>query len=379
MAGQLIKRGENTWLVRHEKRHADGTRKSYSKTFKGDKKDAQKVLNEMLRNSDLGLLGNSNRQTVNEFLDFWLSSIAKPRLQYRTYKDYTDLLVRYVRPSLGNTKLCDLKAIHIQQLYSEMQAKGLSARTVRYAHAVLSSSLRSAVELDILTRNVAKLVQLPKQLQKEMDVLSKEEAIDFLHALEGERYGTMFSFAIATGMRPEEYFGLQWKDIDFERGTATVQRAVVRFRKGGGWQFSQPKTSKSRRTIPLPTETVDQLRKHRKAQLEERMSMGSIWNDYDLVFTSEIGTPLNPPNVTRAFKKLLTKAKIRSSIRLYDLRHTTATLLLQAGVNPKVVSERLGHSTISLTLDVYSHVLPTMQEDATAQLQEMIFSKKATA
>ena len=375
MAGQLVKRGDNNWLVRHEKRFADGTRKSYCKTVKGTRKDAQTVLNEMLRNSDLGLLGNARNQTLNSYLDFWLESIARPRLQYRSFKDYGDLMTRYVRLPLGNIKLADLKAIHIQKLYNDMQSRGLSARIVRYTHAVLSSALRKAVELDILVRNVAKLVQLPKQVQKEMDVLSQGEAIAFIKALEGERHETLFSFAIATGMRVQEYLGLQWKDIDLERGTATVQRAVVWSRKGGGWQFSQPKTSKSRRTIPLPMETVDQLRIHRRSQLQERMKLGTVWNELDLVFPSEIGTPLNPANVTRAFKKILTKAKIRTSIRLYDLRHTTATLLLQAGINPKVVSERLGHATISLTLDVYSHVLPNMQEDATAQLAEMIFSR----
>ncbi len=375
MAGQIIKRGD-TWLVRFEKRYSDGKRKSFCKTIKGTKKDAQKVLNEILRNADLGMLGDSQKQTLNQHLDFWLETIAKPRLQYRTFADYGDMLQRYVRESLGNIKLADLKAAHIQKLYGEMQEKGLSPRIVRYTHAILSSSLKKAVELDILPRNVAKFVQLPKQTRKEMDVLSKDETVHFLQSLDGERFATLFSFALATGMRIQEYLGLQWKDIDFERNTATVQRAIVWHRSGGGWHFSQPKTSKSRRTIPLPLSTVNELRRHRRQQLEERLKIGTAWKDFDLVFPSEIGTALNPPNLTRAFKKILEKAKLRTSIRLYDLRHTTATLLLQAGINPKVVSERLGHATIVLTLDVYSHVLPNMQQDATAQLEEMIFRQK---
>lgn len=376
MAGQIVKRGDS-WLVRLEKRFSDGKRKSFCKTVKGTKKDAQKVLNEMLRNDDLGLLGNSQKQTLNEWLDFWLESIAKPRLSYRTFKDYGDMLKRYVRESLGNIKLADLKAVHIQKLYSEMLKRELSARIVRYTHAILSSALKKTVELDILPRNVAKFVQLPKQIRKEMDVLSKDEAIQFLQSLDGERFATMFSFALASGMRIQEYLGLQWKDIDFERNTATVQRAIVWHRGGGGWHFSQPKTAKSRRTIPLPLEVMKSLKIHRKQMLEARLKLGTIWKDFDLVFPSEIGTALNPSNVTRAFKKVLAKAEIRTSIRLYDLRHTTATLLLQAGINPKVVSERLGHATIVLTLDTYSHVLPNMQQDATAQLEEMIFRKTA--
>ncbi|MGI8638328.1 MAG: site-specific integrase [Pyrinomonadaceae bacterium] len=208
-----------------------------------------------------------------------------------------------------------------------------------------------------------------------MDVLSQDEVISFLDALQGERFATMFSFALATGARPEEYLGLQWKDIDFEKGTAIIRRALITHCKGGGWHFSEPKTKQSRRTIPLPVSTVKELRNHRRQQLEAKLKLGTAWNDFDLVFASEIGTPLNPGNVTRAFKKALKNAEIRTSIRLYDLRHTTATLLLQAGVNPKIVSERLGHSTIVLTLDVYSHVLPSMQKDATEQLEGMIFRK----
>jgi len=208
-----------------------------------------------------------------------------------------------------------------------------------------------------------------------MNVLNQDAVISFLDALQGERFATMFSFAPATGARPEEYLGLQWKDIDFEKRTAIIRRALITHRTGGGWHFAQPKTAKSRRSIPLPSSVVKELRSYRRQQLEERLKLGTAWNDFDLVFASEIGTPLNPPNVTHAFKKILSKADIRNSVRLYDLRHTTATLLLQAGVNPKVVSERLGHATIVLTLDTYSHVLPNMQQDATAQLEEMIFGK----
>jgi len=375
MAGQIIKRGES-WLVRvFLGRDTNGKRKFHNKTIKGTKKDAQKALNSMLRDADLGLLGNSQKQTLNEYLDVWLETIAKPRLQYRTFKDYGDLLRRYVRESLGNIKLSDLKAVHIQKLYGQMLERGLSPRIVRYTHATLSSALKEAVKLDILPRNVATLVQLPKKNPKEMDVLNKDETILFLETLEGERLATVFSFALASGMRCQEYLGLQWKDINFEQGTATVQRVVVWHQTGGGWHFSQPKTAKSRRTIPLPSSVMQELRRHKIRQNEERLKLGAAWHQNDLVFPSEIGTPLNLSNVTKHFKGILKKANIRTSIRLYDLRHTTATLLLQAGINPKIVSERLGHSTIVLTLDVYSHVLPNMQKDATDQLEKMIFRR----
>ncbi len=373
MAGQIFKRG-NAWQLKvFIGRDSQGKRKYDTKTIHGTKKEAQKVLNDMLRDADLGLLGNAQKQTLNEYLDFWLETIAKPRLQYRTLRDYYDMMRLYIREPLGNIKLADLKAAHIQKVYGEMQNKGYSPRRIRYAHSVLSSALKKTVELDILPRNVAKFVQLPKQVRKEMDVLSKDESIRFLTVLQDEKHGVLLSFALATGMRVQEYLGLQWKDIDFEKGTATVQRAIVWHRSGGGWHFSTPKTAKSRRTVPLPTTTLKDLRKHKVKQNEQRLRLGTEWQNNNLVFASEIGTPLNPPNLTRHFKRILKKTNLRTSIRLYDLRHTTATLLLQVGINPKVVSERLGHSSIVLTLDVYSHVLPTMQKEATEQLEAMIF------
>lgn len=373
--GQITKRG-NSWRVSvFVGRDENGKRRYDTQTVKGSKKDAQTALNAMLRDKDLGLLGDARKQTLNEYLNIWLETIAKPRLHPRTFGDYGDLMRLYIRKPLGHIKLADLKAAHIQKVYAEMQSQELSPRRVRYTHAVLRSALQHAVKTDVLPRNVATLVQLPKQTRKEMDVLNQTEVGAFLEAVQGERFATMFSFALATGCRPEEYFSLQWKDIDFEKGTATIRRALITHRTGGGWHFSEPKTKQSRRTIPLPTSTLKELKTHRRNQLEAKLKLGTKWSDFDLVFPSEVGTPLNPANITRAFKKALENAEIRTSIRLYDLRHTTATLLLQAGVNPKVVSERLGHSTIVLTLDVYSHVLPSMQKDATEQLEELIFKK----
>lgn len=374
--GQIIKRGNSWRVIVFIGRDENGKRRYDTQTVKGLKSDAQKKLVEMLRDADLGLLGDARKQTLNEYLDQWLETIAKPRLQHRTFQDYKDLMRRYVRETLGSIKLSELKALHIQKLYGQMQKAGLSARVVKYTHAVLRSALQHAVKVNMLPRNEAQLVQLPKQTRKEMDVLNQTEVGAFLDALQGERFATMFAFALATGCRPEETYALQWKDVDFEKGTAIIRRALITHRKGGGWHFSEPKTKQSRRTVPLPSSTVRELRKHRREQLEAKLKLGTIWNDFDLVFASEIGTPLNPPNVTRAFKKALERAGIRTTIRLYDLRHTTATLLLQAGINPKVVSERLGHSTIVLTLDCYSHVLPSMQKDATEQLEGMIFRRR---
>ena len=173
-------------------------------------------------------------------------------------------------------------------------------------------------------------------------------------------------------MRPEEYFGLQWKDIDFEQKAFAVRRALV-WRKGGGFIFTEPKTARSRRSIPFSDSLITVLKSHRRNQLEQKMKLGASYQNYDLVFATELGTPLMNKNIScRHFKPIIKKAEV-PEIRLYDLRHTTATLLLLAGENPKVVSERLGHASVTLTLDTYSHVLPTMQQTATDKLEKMMF------
>lgn len=175
-------------------------------------------------------------------------------------------------------------------------------------------------------------------------------------------------------MRPEEYLGMQWEDIDKERGTATVQRTLIWRDKGGGWYFGEPKTVRSRRLIPLPASTLRALAEHRRRQAAERLKAGAAYSNHDLVFATPEGGPLMPGNLKRRhFRPILDRAKLPKDFRLYDLRHTCATLLLLAGENPKVVSERLGHATVTLTLDTYSHVLPTMQEAASQKLEQMLY------
>jgi integrase len=174
-------------------------------------------------------------------------------------------------------------------------------------------------------------------------------------------------------MRPEEYLALKWSDVDLQAGNATVQRTLV-WRKGGGWYFGEPKTSRSRRTIPLPRTLVNDLADHRRKQGKSRLKKGLDYKNNDLVFATSEGTPILLRNlVRRHFLAVLTRAKLSTSLRLYDLRHSCATLLLSAGENPKVVSERLGHASIVLTLDTYSHVLPSMQQAATEKLERILY------
>jgi len=374
MRGQLIKKGENKWLVKLAlgRDTQTGKRRFHTKMIHGPKKDAQKYLTALTRDRDLGTLVAPVTFTYNEFLDRWVEAVARPRVRERTLADYVHKIDKYIRPTLGGMKLTDIRPLHIQLLYGKLLERGIS-RTVRYVHLIISSSMKYAVKLRMLPGNPAEVVELPRRERKEMKAFSQEEAVRFLKAAAGDKYEILFAVALTTGMRPEEYLGLQWKDVNVGKGTVTVQRTLV-LRKGGGWYFGEPKTSRSRRTIPLPASVLRSLATHRRKQLERKMEVSAGYQDNDLIFATGEGSPLNIRNITtRHFKLVLKRAGLPEKFRLYDLRHSCATLLLSANEHPKVVSERLGHANITLTLDTYSHVLPSMQQAATERLEMLLF------
>ena len=328
-----------------------------------------------LREKDLGVSIETSRQTLNEHFDNFLE-IIKSRIAEQTFNSYEQMLRVHIRPHIGEVKLSDIKILTVQRVYSGMQTSGLSPRTVRYAHSVFSMAMKKAVELGYIGNNPCSYAELPRQNKKETKAFSPEQANKFLEAANEDRHGIIFEIALSSGMRPEEYLGLQWKDIDFEKGAAIVQRALV-WRKGGGFKFAEPKTAKSRRTVPLPKSIMPKLKEHRRQQLEHRLKLGAAYEKHDLVFASEVGKPLHYRNLTqRHFEKILERAGMKSTgFVLYSLRHSCATLLLSAGENPKVVAERLGHTSVKMTLDTYSHVLPDMQEAATDKLEKMLYRK----
>jgi integrase len=281
----------------------------------------------------------------------------------------------YVSEALGTRKLSEIKAFDLQKLYNQMTAKGYAPRTIRYVHAILNSAFSQAVEWQMLSTNICLSVKLPRQQKKEMNAFSPETAKRFLEAAENDKHGLVFSLALVSGMRPEEYLALKWSDIDFSKQTARVLRTLI-WRKGGGWYFSEPKTAKSRRIIPIPESLMLKLQKHKRRQAEQILSSGMVYERNDFVFCTDEGQPIRYGNLTkRHFHKILREANL-TSFRLYDLRHSTATLLLLEGVNPKIVSERLGHASVTLTLDTYSHVLPGMQKDATEKLGQVLFGNR---
>jgi integrase len=275
--------------------------------------------------------------------------------------------------------LAKIRPLEIQALYQGMQERGLSARTVRYTHAVLHSALSQAVKWRMLAVNPAASVDLPRQQHKEMRVLAPDQTRLFLlEAAKQDRLGSMFAVAVTTGLRPSEYLALKWSDLEFATGTLSVNRSLD-WMKGGGWQFQETKRTGSRRTIRIQNSVCAMLQQHRLDQAKERNEAEEKWHETGLIFTTRSGGPLDERNIAQEnFARILTSAGL-PSIRLYDLRHTAATNALSAGVPAKVVSEMLGHASVAFTLDVYAHVLPNMQEQGAAMVEALLFTSPTTA
>lgn len=372
MAGQLIERGPRKWLVRiFMGRGADGKRKYYNKTIHGTKKEAQGFLNEKLHEHDRGLLVVPSKRSVEHFLLEWVDK-GKPGIRERTRESYRWVLLQYVLPSLGDWRLDQLGPFEIQELYGRMAERGLSPRTIRYTHSILRSALGQALRWRMIASNPADLVELPAKAPKEMRALSPEEAGVFLEAVRGDRWAVLWEFLLVTGLRPGEALGLKWADVDWVGQRIRVQRALARS-DDHKWRFVEPKTDRGRRAVVVPSSTMETLRRHRAAQAEGRLRAGPQYGDLDLVFAAGGGDPLDYRVLVQRHFKPLVKAAGLDPLRPYDLRHTCATLLLASGEHPKVVAERLGHSSTVMTMDVYSHVLPDMQEAAADKLEAMLY------
>ena len=374
MIGQIVRRGPRTWLVRIPMgRRATGTRAYHNRTIQGTKRDAQRYLTQTLRELDTGTFVEASPKILAAWLNEWLQNTVRTRLRSKTFSDYQSLSSRYLVPEIGHRKLSQLGPAEIQKLYTDMQDRGLSPRTVRYAHSVLHGALEQAVKWNLIARNPCKMVNLPRLERKEMHSLTAEQVTRFLQAARGTRFEVLWTLLVTTGLRPGEALGLKFEDLDLETGRLRVQRALV-WQGDGNWQLLEPKTAKARRVISLPSTTIRALRSQRVRQAEDQLSAGEDWMDMDLVFTTRLGGPLEYRVLVRRFFKPLISLASLPAIRPYDLRHTCATLLLGMGANVKVVSERLGHASAALTLDVYSHVLPDMQQQAAEGLENLLFS-----
>ncbi len=328
-------------------------------------KAAQEQLRKLLSDADKGLLPPVEKLTLEAHIARWLADVVQHSVRASTARNYADLTRLYVVPTLGKVKLAQLQPGDVQRLYGTLLARGLAPKTVRNVHAALRRALQQAVDWNLTPRNVAALTHPPRVARQEVAALAPEEVRTLLAAVRGDRWEALIAVALATGMRFGELLGLRWSDVDLTRHTIRVQRQLQR-----DGTFAEPKTAKGRRTIDLPASCMVVVKEHKRQQNEERLLVGPAWQPGDLAFCTHEGKPLLQRNVFRAFKAILARAGL-PPIPFHALRHTAATLLLVQGVHPKIVQERLGHSNIGMTLDTYSHLIPSMGRDAAAQLDAL--------
>jgi integrase len=344
------------------------------KTFYGKiRKEVQEQLKIALHEQQQGTLMTGPQQTLAQYLAEWLK-VHKQVIRPRSYERYEAIVRLHLAPALGKLPLQKLTGQHLQRLYTEKLESGLSPTTVTAIHNMLHTALDNAIKLGLHTRNVCETVSPPRKIHKEIKPLSPEQVRLLLDAAHGHPQEALFVLALSTGMRRGELLGLKWQDINLEKGVLQVRRSLTRMPTGQGYMETEPKTKTSRRSIVLTSFAIEALKEHRIRQLEMKQQASIIWEDHDYVFCTPTGKHLSPGNDALVqLKKLLKKAGL-PDIRFHDLRHSTATLLLSKGVHPKVVQEILGHSEISMTMDTYSHVLPTMHKDAMDGLNDIFRS-----
>lgn len=361
--GSIFKRTNGTWCAQVS---VEGKR--ISKYFK-TKKEASDWLLEMRNKLKSGISLAGAQTTLAEYFSEYLKA-NKTTIRPNTHFQYSQIVRQHILPMLGKIKLDELKPNIIQQLYSHKLDQGISERSVLLIHAVLHKALRQAVMWGIIGWNPADGVIRPKKQHKEMKVLNDTQVRTLLLVAKGTPMHILLQIEITTGLRFGELLGLQWKDLNWGNRQLQIQRQLNRL-KSHGLTFSEPKTKAGRRTIVLGKSTISLLHDHWLLQQKMIIEFGDQWQDNDLIFPSETGTPADQSNVTKRFKLLLIKAGL-PDIRFHDLRHTAATLMLLQGINPKIVQERLGHADISMTLNTYSHVLPSMQEDAAEKIDDIV-------
>ena len=369
--GSITQRSKGSWQARYYgPPDANGRQKQVNETVTGTKKEAERVLRERLATIENGGYVAKHKETVKGFLLGWLETYAATNVTLRTLHGYRGYVKRYLDPTIGAIPLQSLTVRHIQAVYAGMLDKGLSNTTVVQVHRILRESLKHAVKWGVLTRNVADAASPPKVQRKQMDMWDVETVCRFMEEAKESRFGDLYSLAILTGLRRSELCGLRWQQVDLVRGSVSVVGTLQRI-TGYGLVEGQPKTARSRRSIALSPQATDVLHSIRGQQIEQQLEAGPVWQNTDYVFTGTDGSPIAPDMISKDFCALVRKYGL-PHLTFHGLRHAHATLLLTSGVHAKVVSERLGHSNIGITMDTYSHVLPGLQEQAALALDERL-------
>jgi integrase len=362
--GSIFPRRDGRWCSAVDLGWENGKRKRkylYGET----RKSVADALNKALRDKALGLPVAMERQTVEQFLKRWLEESAKPSIRPRTFERYGELIRLHIIPEIGRITLEKLAPSDVQRLLNRKLAQGLSPKTVRHVRGVLGTALGRALKWGLVARNAASLTDSPKVIRPQIRAFTCDEAKGFVDAAKGERLEALYLLTVTLGLRRGEVLGLKWKDIDFDAFTVHVRAALQRV--NGSLVLAETKTNRSRRPLPLLDFVAKALRLYRARQLERRLVAGSRWQEQGYVFTTGIGTPIDPANLLDDFKRILKKAEL-PDIRFHDLRHSAASLLLALNIHPRVVMELLGHTQISLTMETYTHVVPNLVREAVDKL-----------
>lgn len=367
MPGHVRRRGRGWVYVTDLPRADDGKRKLFWSRQFPNQHDAEVALAKHVTELDMGIGTSPSRDTVGEYLATWFAS--KRDIRDSTWRQYEFLLRRHIIPHLGTIRLAKLDPSHIDRWHATL-LQSVSPTTAQMAHVLLSQALSRAVRYGMLARNVCELVDQPKRITKHMRYWSIAEARAFLTTTDDHVLAAWWRIAITTGMRRGEITALAWEDIDLDRRAVAVRQTVTRD-KDGGWKIGPVKTDASQRQVRIDERTADMLRRQRTQQKEQRLRAGSRWVDTGLVFTREDGRMLASTYVDEHFARLCEKASV-PKIRIHDLRHTAATLMLANGEHAKIVSERLGHSSVAMTMNRYSHVTPDMQADAADRMGRLL-------
>ena len=366
--GSIYKRKEGRWAAAIS---LEGGKRSY--LYGKTRAEVATKLRGAQQARANGLPFADGRMTLGEFLHTWLFDIASTRVRPRTWQGYEQIVRLHLTPALGQVRLAKLSPPHVERMMKDGLAAGRSPRAVAHDRAVLRAALNAAMKWGLVGRNVAMLTDPPRVPEAEPHALSRADAQRILTAVEGDRLEALFTVALAVGLRQSEALGLRWSDIDLRTGRLSVGRALQRYDRD--FHLDEPKTKRSRRTVALPGPVVQSLREHRARQLEERLRAGPAWVGErwgDLVFSNETGAPLHGTTVARRFKQLIAEAGL-PPMRYQHLRHGAASLMAAQGVPPRVAMEVLGHSQISTTMNIYSHVAPESQQVAADRVAEALW------
>lgn len=372
MKGSIRQRSKGTWQLRYDLLDAETGRRRYvSETVRGTKKEAERALRERLAAVETGSYVPRTRESLARFMESWLAGYASTHTKPRTLMGYRGNILRYIIPCLGGLQIQSLTPRHIQDFHKWMLDKGLSNQSVVHAHRVLSEALGHAVAWGVLPKNPAERISPPCPTPKEVEVWSMEDIKSFSEASKESPFHDAFMLALYTGLRRSELTGLRWDGVDFSTNTIRVTGTLQRV-TGYGLLASSPKTKSSRRAVAVWRITADLLHSVRGKQLALQAELGDLYqNEAGYVFTNERGRPIDSNRLSREFSKVVKAAGLPYAT-LHSLRHDHVALMLADGASIKSISERLGHSKPSMTLDVYAHLLPTIQAQAAEALEKRL-------